>query len=103
MIEPSRGRGWGPGPVFVYDWITSARRWQGYALRSLFVLGLLAALVVVAIGRTRGGVLVVPPGLRAMAQLGEGLYIAVVGTQLTLVLLAAPAATAGAICLDRSR
>ena len=29
--------------------------------------------------------------------------MAVVGTQLTLVLLAAPAATAGAICLDRSR
>ena len=29
--------------------------------------------------------------------------MAVIGTQLTLVLLAAPAATAGAICLDRSR
>jgi ABC-type transport system involved in multi-copper enzyme maturation permease subunit len=97
------GVGIGPGPVFDYDCITASRRWQGYALRTLFVLGLLPALIVVAMGRTRGGVLVVPPGLRAMAQLGEGLYIAVVGTQLTLVLLAAPAATAGAICLDRSR
>ena len=29
--------------------------------------------------------------------------MAVIGTQLTLVLLAAPAATAGAICLDRAR
>ena len=38
-----------------------------------------------------------------MAEVGERLFVAVVGTQLTLVLLAAPAATAGAICLDRSR
>jgi ABC-type transport system involved in multi-copper enzyme maturation permease subunit len=30
-------------------------------------------------------------------------FLAVIGTQLTLVLLAAPAATAGAICLDRAR
>ncbi len=42
-------------------------------------------------------------GAAALAQVGERLFVAVVGTQLTLVLLAAPAATAGAICLDRSR
>ena len=45
------GRGLGPGPVFMYEWIISARRWQPYAVRSLFVLGLLAAATVVAIGR----------------------------------------------------
>ena len=39
----------------------------------------------------------------ALAEVGERLFVAVVGTQLALVLLAAPAATAGAICLDRSR
>jgi ABC-type transport system involved in multi-copper enzyme maturation permease subunit len=93
--------GIGAGPVFVYEWITASRRWQAYALRSLFVLGLLAALVVMAMGQ--GEALVVRPGLRALAKLGEGLFVAVIGTQLTLVLLAAPAATAGAICLDRSR
>ena len=38
-----------------------------------------------------------------MAELGEWFFQAVIGTQLTLVLLAAPAATAGAICLDRAR
>jgi ABC-type transport system involved in multi-copper enzyme maturation permease subunit len=38
-----------------------------------------------------------------MASLGEHFFIALIGTQLTLVLLAAPAATAGAICLDRAR
>jgi hypothetical protein len=43
------GTSWrmGLGPVFVYEWITAARRWQGYALRSLFVLLLLAALVII--------------------------------------------------------
>ena len=38
-----------------------------------------------------------------MALLGQWFYIGVVGVQLTLVLVAAPAATAGAICLDRTR
>ena len=41
--------------------------------------------------------------LSELAEVGERLFVGVVGTQLTLVLLAAPAATAGAICLDRSR
>ena len=35
----------GLGPVFVYEWITSSRRWQIYAQRSLFVSALLLALV----------------------------------------------------------
>ena len=38
-----------------------------------------------------------------MAELGEWFFQAVIGTQMTLVLLAAPAATAGAICLDKAR
>ena len=38
---------WGTGPVFVYESITAARRWQGYALRSLFVLSMLVALGIV--------------------------------------------------------
>src|SRR5262245_21534238 len=94
------GRTPGPGPVFVYEWITASRRWQGYAVRSLFVLGLLAALVSIAVGGGQSGGATT---LRGLAQLGEGLFVAVIGTQLTLVLLAAQAATAGAICLDRAR
>ncbi len=50
-MSTSGGRGLGPGPVFVYEWITSARRWQPYALRSLFVLGLLVAVAVMAMSR----------------------------------------------------
>jgi ABC-type transport system involved in multi-copper enzyme maturation permease subunit len=94
------GRGLGPGPVFIYEWITSTRRWQAYALRSLFVLGLLLALLVMGMRRGTDAIVPGPAGLRALAQLGRSLFVAVVGTQLTLVLLVAPA---GAICLDRSR
>ena len=88
------------GPVFTFEWVISSRRWQAYALRSIFVSALLAALIVVSVGRARGGIV---PALRGLAQLGEVLFHAVVGTQLALVLLAAPAATAGSICIDRAR
>ena len=94
----------GPGPVFIHESIAATRRWQLYALRSLFVLGLLLALAVVpsmVIGV--GGQ---PAGnypIRMLAALGEGFYFAIATVQLALVLLVAPAATAGAICVDRAR
>src|SRR5262245_56351891 len=102
-MSAGNARGLGPGPVFVYEWITASRRWQGYAMRSLFVLGLMAALHVTAIGRGADVIVAAGAAMRGLAQLGEGFFVAGSGTQLTLVLLAAPAATAGAICLDRSR
>ena len=34
----------GTGPVFIHESIAATRRWQLYALRSFFVLGLLAAM-----------------------------------------------------------
>ena len=37
------------------------------------------------------------------AALGEAYFYAIIGVELTLVMLAAPAATAGAICVDRAR
>jgi ABC-type transport system involved in multi-copper enzyme maturation permease subunit len=89
-----------PGPVFGFEWVIGSRRWQGYAVRSLFVAALLAAVVVTWANRR------VAPNvttLRDLARVGEMFYMAVIGTELTLVLLAAPAATAGAICLDRAR
>jgi ABC-type transport system involved in multi-copper enzyme maturation permease subunit len=99
-IERRHPPGLGLGPVFGFEWLIASRRRQVYATRSLFVSMLLAALVVTWWGRPDlGG----PTTTRALADFGEGFYVAVVGTQLTLVLLAAPAATAGAICLDRSR
>ena len=37
----------GPGPVFVYEWLTATRRWQLYALRVLFVGAILVGLAFV--------------------------------------------------------
>jgi ABC-type transport system involved in multi-copper enzyme maturation permease subunit len=98
---------WGPGPVFVYESIVATRRWQLYALRFLFVLGLLSALamgwyVIVftdeVAGTNAGGLT-----MRQLASLGQYFYYTIATTQLALVLLVAPAATAGSICLDRAR
>jgi ABC-type transport system involved in multi-copper enzyme maturation permease subunit len=91
----------GPGPVFVHESIAATRRWQMYALRSLFVLGLLLALAAVLYMELGG--FAASGSIRALAALGEGFYYAISGVQLVLVLLVAPAATAGAICVDRAR
>ena len=95
---------WGPGPVFVHESIAAARRWQLYALRSLFVLGLLAGLalawfsVQMQSGKPGGGL-----PIQALASLGQSFYVAIATIQLVLVLIIAPAATAATICLDRAR
>jgi ABC-type transport system involved in multi-copper enzyme maturation permease subunit len=89
----------GLGPVFAYERITASRRWQGYALRSCFVAALLCALYVVRVSPRAPATTT----LRGLAQMAEFFFLAVSGTQLALVLLVAPAATAGAICFDRAR
>jgi ABC-type transport system involved in multi-copper enzyme maturation permease subunit len=99
-MSRSASRGLSLGPVFAYEWIRSSRRWQGYALRSSFVLFLLMALAYVWMNTSTYPA---KSNIRLMAELGEWFFQAVIGTQLTLVLLAAPAATAGAICLDKAR
>ncbi len=92
---------WGLGPVFAYEWLTTSRRWQIYAARSLFVGLLLVALSLVwwsqVVDQRQ------PLTIRAMATIGQQFFYAIIGTQLTLVLLAAPAATAGSVCLDKAR
>ena len=94
----------GPGPVFIHESIAACRRWQLYALRSLFVLGLLLALSLVLYTITNaGGGRGSTNSVRALANLGQQFYYAISTVQLVLVLLVAPAATAGAICVDRAR
>lgn len=90
----------GFGPVFVYECITLARRWQLYATRVFFVGALLAALVTVWIGQLHARRLA---SIGRDAEAGEKFFYGVIGTELTLVLLLAPAATAGAICVDKTR
>jgi ABC-type transport system involved in multi-copper enzyme maturation permease subunit len=94
----------GPGPVFVYESIAASRRWQLYALRSLFVTSLLAALALIWLFTcAEEGKLVGSISLQDLAQGGQYIYYAISTTQLIVVLLVAPAATAGAISLDRAR
>ena len=87
------------GPVFAYEWVRISRRWQSYAARALIVAVLLVGLASVWVGRTNGQAL---PPIQTMAAIGEGFYDTIVFTQLTLVFLAAPAATAGSICHDKA-
>jgi ABC-type transport system involved in multi-copper enzyme maturation permease subunit len=96
---------WGLGPVFQYESLLNARRWQVYAGRAVFVAALLAGMVVVWVARES---LAFNPGAppttyQKMAKIGEGFFLALAGIQVSLVLLAGPAATAGAICMDRAR
>jgi ABC-type transport system involved in multi-copper enzyme maturation permease subunit len=91
---------WGLGPVFLYECLANSRRWQTYGLRSAGVALLLAAIATIAMSHP-----VIDPryAWRQYAALGESYFYAIIGVELTLVLLAAPAATAGAICVDRAR
>jgi ABC-type transport system involved in multi-copper enzyme maturation permease subunit len=90
----------GLGPVFHYEWLLASRRWQLYAGRALFLLALLTAVFIVWCANLDA---LLHPSLRNQARVGESIFYALLGTQLALVLLAAPAATAGAVCLDRAR
>jgi ABC-type transport system involved in multi-copper enzyme maturation permease subunit len=93
----------GSGPVFAYEWLTSSRRWQTYALRAAFVAAILVGLLLVQRddpSLPNGGSLV---SLRDLAAIGKQTYGMIVGIELTLILLVAPAATAGAVCLDKAR
>src|SRR6516225_841428 len=94
-------RGWpGLGPVFAYEWLMASRHWQGYALRSLLVLLLLLGLSGVWLGSHDGaGVL----SVQQVAEIGKGFYAVTTLMVLGLVSLAAPAAAAGAVCLDKAR
>jgi ABC-type transport system involved in multi-copper enzyme maturation permease subunit len=93
----------GPGPVFVYEWLTTTRRWQLYAIRAGFVSVLLVGMVLVWRTVTRLTPADKPVSIDELARFGQSLFMTIVSIELTLVLLLAPAATAGAICLDKVR
>lgn len=88
------------GPVFTIESLTTTRRWQLYASRAIFVAVMLAGLEVVWWAETtRRSSL----SILVLSEVGHRTFQAFAAMQLMLVLLAAPAATAGAFCLDRSR
>ncbi len=92
---------WGLSPVFIYECLANSRRWQTYAIRSIGVAVLLASIGTIASSQTYR----YNPShaWRDYAALGQSYFYAIIGVELTLVMLAAPAATAGAICVDRAR
>jgi ABC-type transport system involved in multi-copper enzyme maturation permease subunit len=98
----SRSQKWrlGLGPVFVYEWVTAARRWQAYAVRSVFLLLVLLALTVIWVNNPLYSYRI---PIAQLAYMGQQYFLALTVTQLAAVLLAAPAVTAGAISLDRAR
>ena len=95
----------GPGPVFIHESIAATRRWQLYALRSFFVLGLLLALALVLClvigeaGTTHGG------AARSGCWPRSARNSTTPSRRCSLFwsCSVAPAATAGAICVDRAR
>jgi hypothetical protein len=82
------------GPVFVYEWLTTTRRWQIYAVRSLFLLGKLAARLIAVFGFVASTVPLValgarPGGIEPLALAGSFLVVlglAVLETTLSFVL-----------------
>jgi len=91
---------WGTGPVFALECVAAARRWQTYATRA-FAVGLLG------LGLTMiwwlNPAYRVYQTARDLAVLGRSFYYAIAFSQLSLVLLAAPATAAGAICTAKAR
>lgn len=93
----------GTGPVFAYERLAAARRWQTYGLRVFGVGCLLAAMTAIASSQDALFQQREVKTLSEYSALGTGYFYAIMGVELALVMLAAPAAVAGAICLDRSR
>jgi ABC-type transport system involved in multi-copper enzyme maturation permease subunit len=88
----------GPGPVFAFESLTAARRWQMYALRAFYV-----GLLLVGLTLTWGPSDRTIHGLAEAARIASVFYHTLITVQLIVVLLAAPAATAGAVCVDKAR
>ena len=90
----------GLGPVFAFEWLMASRRWQ--AMRCGRCWSCCSARPVGASGwgatTGRGSC-----RSRSRREIGRGFYAVTTLILLGLVGLAAPAATAGAICLDKAR
>jgi ABC-type transport system involved in multi-copper enzyme maturation permease subunit len=89
----------GLGPVHAFEWLTATRRWQLYAWRSGFVALLLLGLGLVWFSNNPREL----DQIKVQAAIAREFYQTLVFIALVMVLLAAPAATAGAICLDKAR
>jgi ABC-type transport system involved in multi-copper enzyme maturation permease subunit len=86
----------GLGPVFTFEWRMASRRWPSYAMRSLTVLLMLGVMTPVWYAWPAATI-------ARQAELNKVYHLWTAMILLGLVGLAAPAATAGAICQDKAR
>ncbi len=89
---------WETGPVFAFESLVATRRWQTYALRSAYV-----ALLLFGLTMTWGPSDQTIRTLADSAKIVGVFFRTLIAVQLAVVLLAAPAATASAVCVDKSR
>ncbi len=88
------------GPVFWSELRRVSRHWWFYALRSILVGGLLLVLgIVTGVGVQR----LDPRKVSEAAKVGEWFFEVLTLVQLSMILLAGPAATAGAFCTEMAR
>jgi ABC-type transport system involved in multi-copper enzyme maturation permease subunit len=87
-----------PGPVFAFESLTAMRRWQTYALRSAYV-----GLLLLGLALTWGPSDQTIHSLAEASMIVRVFYRTLIAVQLAVVLLAAPAATASAVCVDKAR
>ena len=90
---------WGVGPVFAREMVVGSRRWQLYAARAGYVSALLVWLNLIWLSHPVQKF----ERSNAMAAVGQEFFAGLVAIQMTLVLVAGPAATAGAVCVDKAR
>jgi len=88
----------GLGPVFGLESVAVSRRWQLYFGRVVFVSFLLGSLWF--IWQVAGGQVL---RINDARRLGTQFFAVVVTVQLLMVMLAAPAVTAGSVCVDKVR
>ena len=92
---------WLFGPVFHFEWRSVSRRWQMYAIRSLFISVLLAALAFVwwreLADRHYWG------SLEVYARVGRLFCTMLLETLFALVVIVSPTISANAICQDKAR
>jgi ABC-type transport system involved in multi-copper enzyme maturation permease subunit len=91
---------WGLGPVFAADCMTSSRRWQVYAARSMLVGSVLVVILVMWLDRYSGVQFI---SIRRFADAGSAVIRSIMELELVLALAIVPAVTAGAICQDKMR
>jgi ABC-2 type transporter len=93
----------GAGPVFAYEWLLATRRWQLYAVRAGFVLVILAGMYFTLRAEPGAAGAGTTISRNELARYGRTFFLTIVSIELAIVLLVAPAVTAGAICVDKAR